>query len=267
MRLSIAGRFITSTGGITTAVDLSLGNEHTCAVLDDGSARCWGSNSDGRLGDETTTDRTTPVPVTGLSGATAIAAGWRHTCALLADGTVTCWGYGGRLGDGTSDTRPTPGPVTGLTDATAITASALHTCALLADGTARCWGNNDGRLGDGTITNRLTPVSVVGLTDITSITARYGNTCAVLADGSAHCWGEAGDFAAIGSDLPDDQYTPVPVYGITDAATIATGGMGSNACVVLADHTARCWGRGLQGSLGDGTLGPRPFPGPIVSSR
>ncbi len=66
---------------------------------------CWGSNSNGQLGDGTTTDRHAPVQVTGLPAkATQVAAGGRHTCALLTDGTVWCWGKGGNgeLGNGST---------------------------------------------------------------------------------------------------------------------------------------------------------------------
>jgi Regulator of chromosome condensation (RCC1) repeat len=70
----------------------------------------WGSNGSGQLGDGTTTDRTTPVQVSGFTGVTAIAAGTEHSLALKSDGTVWAWGGNlyGRLGDGTAANRTTP---------------------------------------------------------------------------------------------------------------------------------------------------------------
>ncbi|MCX7808709.1 MAG: hypothetical protein N2515_08880, partial [Deltaproteobacteria bacterium] len=95
---------------------LALGWYHTCAWLSDGSARCWGRNRFGQLGDGTTTNRSTPVMVSGLSGVTAIATGLEHTCALLGSGEVRCWGYNlyGQLGDGTTTNHFTPVTVMGL---------------------------------------------------------------------------------------------------------------------------------------------------------
>ncbi|HEX9696471.1 MAG TPA: hypothetical protein VGB64_09200, partial [Actinomycetota bacterium] len=143
------------------------GDLHTCALLSNATVKCWGRNSEGQIGDGTTTQRLTPTSVTGLTGATAITAGDSHTCALLSDTTVKCWGNNvvGQIGDGTTTNRTTPTTVTGLTGATAITAGDFHTCALLSDATVKCWGpNRSGQIGDGTTTNRTTPTTVTGLT-------------------------------------------------------------------------------------------------------
>jgi hypothetical protein len=137
--------------GNVTAI--ATGSSHSCALLSNGTVRCWGHNRDGQLGNGTTTDFPAAAPVVGLGGmAAAIAAGEFHTCALLRDGTVHCWGdnWYGQLGDGTTTDRTTPVAASGLRDVTAIAAGEDHTCALLRDGTARCWGYNEfGQLGNG----------------------------------------------------------------------------------------------------------------------
>ena len=85
-------------------IDASIagGRYHTIALKDNGTVWAWGSNSYGQLGDGTTTNKTTPVPVSDLTGVTAIAGGGYHTIALKEDGTVWAWGgnSSGQLGDG-----------------------------------------------------------------------------------------------------------------------------------------------------------------------
>ncbi len=201
-----------------TATGITAGDTHSCAVLSDGTGRCWGANNYGRLGDGTQNMTLTPVTVTGLAGATAIAtsSGSSHTCALIDDGTARCWGANnyGQLGNGTTDNSLTPVTVTGLTGAVAITAGANHTCAVLGDGTARCWGANlYGRLGDGTTDNSNIPVTVTGLTGATAITAGTNHTCALRSDGTARCWG-SNNYGRLGDGTQNMATTPVTVTGL-----------------------------------------------------
>jgi hypothetical protein len=77
---------------LAAATAVATSGAHTCAVLADTTVACWGDNLFGELGNGTTEDSETPVPVSNLSGVTALATGWYHTCAVLADGTGACWG-------------------------------------------------------------------------------------------------------------------------------------------------------------------------------
>jgi alpha-tubulin suppressor-like RCC1 family protein len=93
---------------------IAVGTVHTCALTTSGGVKCWGVNSAGQLGDNSTITRPLPVHVAGLtSGVAAIAAGYFHTCALTTSGGVKCWGTndGGQLGDKSTTTRKTPVPV------------------------------------------------------------------------------------------------------------------------------------------------------------
>jgi cysteine-rich repeat protein len=251
--------------GIATAIQIAVGYEHACALLADGTAKCWGSHNDGELGDGTpvtTAGKTTPVAVAGLSGAVQIAAGRTHTCALLGDGTVKCWGSNiyGQLGDGTVTPRLTPVLSTGLTGATSLGAGGYHTCALLAGGTMKCWGrNSEGQIGDNTVTQRTVPTAVGGLTTAASLgIANMGyHSCAVLTNGTANCWGyntngQLGDNTVLNRKLPG------AVLGLSGVASIAGGT--AHTCAILKDGSAKCWGRNTEGQVGDTTLTERRTP-------
>jgi plastocyanin len=154
--------------GLTSGVaSISAWEWHVCAVLNTGAVRCWGYNYGGALGNDSTTDSTTPVAVQGLTGRAAeVSVGSYHSCALMENGGVECWGAGGvgQVGDGTNTDRHTAVQVTGLTGgAIAIDLGQAHSCALMVTGRVRCWGYNpQGQVGDGTFQDRAVPVDVVG---------------------------------------------------------------------------------------------------------
>ncbi len=219
--------------GITTAVSLSADEYSTCALLSDKTVKCWGNNSSGVLGignasgpescgDSGSPCSSKPLTVTNLENVKKISS----TCALLSDGTIKCWGYNhsGQLGVGTHSGPETCGenscstlPVTVKDVSGALDISSGggwgFACALLNDRNIKCWGNNTrGELGDG---------PEVG-----------PETCFYYLGRPMYC-----------------STSPVPVYGISDAAKIVAGG--SHACVILKEGTLRCWGKDDVGQLGN----------------
>ncbi len=151
--------------GINNAVGVAAGYNYTCALLNDGTARCWGNNDNDRLGDGTTNYSVAPVTVAGVSDAIAMTANLYHTCVLLRSGAIQCWGVNlfGDLGNGTTADPYSVVMVANITDAVAVAAGGLHTCALLGDSTVQCWGfNYYGELGNGTQVDSYVPVNVAG---------------------------------------------------------------------------------------------------------
>lgn len=144
-----------------TAVSVSAGSGHTCAVITNGTLQCWGSNGSGQLGSGDLRHYTSPILVMDdvfpLVGVVSVAAGNSHTCALLSDGTARCWGSNdfGQLGTGNFSPQLIPMPVVddiGRTqeNITAISAGAIHTCAVIDNSQVKCWGDNTfGELGNG----------------------------------------------------------------------------------------------------------------------
>ncbi len=271
-------------GSGRTATAVTAGNSHTCALLDDGSVRCWGLGTSGRLGygdllsigDTETPGSVAPVNLGAGRTATAVTAGNSHTCALLDDGSVRCWGLGtsGRLGYGnllTIGDNETPGSVAPVylgagRTATAVKAGNSHTCALLDDGSVRCWGlGTSGRLGYGnllSIGDDEAPGSVVPVFLGTGRTARAisaggSHTCALLDDGSVRCWGD-GALGQLGqasvASVGDDEFPgSVPAVALGSGRTaVSISAGGSHTCAVLDDGSIRCWGDGANGRLGLG---------------
>ena len=167
-------------------------NWNACAILTDGTGKCWGNSTNGRLGSGSASYQSTPVTVSGLTGATDIAGGDDFTCALVAAGAAKCWGAGGfgQLGNGATSIAQTPVSVSGLTGATRIFAGPKTACALMAGGALKCWGwNYWGFFLDGTTNNSNIPVDVAGLTGVADVNFGSSSVCVRFSDSTVKCWG------------------------------------------------------------------------------
>lgn len=253
--------------------NVAAGAAHSCARVQDGTVRCWGSNGNGQLGDGTVTASTRPVTVTGLTRVSSVAAGTSFSCAVVTFGLsakVRCWGANdnGQLGDGTLTQRTTSVQVmvsstSPLSGVSRVVTGNNFACAVVspgATGKVYCWGANTyGQLGDGTVTRRTRAVpvkanSTTELTGVTAVSAGHSSACAVLVSGTVRCWG-LNDVGQLGNATTTNSAYPVAVVDIdgvyVKATTVAVGnGFG---CVRLTSGNVRCWGRNVIGQLGNGT--------------
>lgn len=267
-------------GGPVAAV--ATGNLHVCALLEDGTVRCWGGSGDAQLGYGNTDDLgdqpgELPTPAVNLGGPVKqISAGSYHTCAVTVGGALRCWGrapYGAlgyghqnNLGDQPGEMPPPDVPIGG-TKALQVSAGDRHTCVLLDSGKVKCWGaNEDGqlgyghtlRLGDGPGELPTPDVDVGGA--VKQVSAGGAHTCALLQGGNVRCWGENnvghlgyGHTNSLG-DAPGEMPPPDVAIG-GKAVQLLTGS--STSCALLDDGKVRCWGS-RTGVPGAGHVGDAP---------
>ena len=249
------------TGLPTTVLFVAPGDNHTCAVLTDGSAMCWGLNANGQLGNASKTNTKTAIPVTGLSsGVAELNAGSYHTCARMTDGTVQCWGSNdvGQLGDGSQTLRAYAGGVTGVAGIVGIASGNSH---VLAWGSAglKVWGRNDyGQLGVGTKVQSLSAVAGPALAGLTSLRAGSETSCA-LQGTEVKCWGLGanGQLGNLQTSMASLSTQPIVVPGLSPASLLAVGY--GHVCSALTSGALWC-----LGSNGFGESGQAVVPGTVV---
>jgi alpha-tubulin suppressor-like RCC1 family protein/tRNA A-37 threonylcarbamoyl transferase component Bud32 len=247
----------------TSRVTVVAGGVHTCLVVADGRAFCWGGNNRGQVGNGGTMRTAVPSVVSPDMRFATIAAGLSHSCALArGTGTAWCWGDNdqGQLGDGTIAPHATPVRAADGHSFTAIAVGAAHSCGLESDGEAWCWGANvHGQVGGGEMASPAisAPVLVTGRHQWTAITAGWNFTCGLERGGRAYCWGENAS-GQLGNGTTTERRSPEPVSG--DLSFIAVAAGNAHACGVTAQGDAYCWGQNSSGQLGDGSRVDRHAP-------
>ena len=259
------------------------------AVGSDGNAYAWGDNSQGQLGNGTTTERHTPVMVPKPAGAPAdftylqVSGGRYHSLALGSDGNVYAWGNNqyGQLGNGTTNTsQKTPVRVKTPDRSTypdlpedftyvQVSAGELHSLALGSDGNVYAWGNNQyGQLGNGTTSSQKTPVRVKTPADAPAdftyvqVSGGYWHSLAVGSDGNVYAWGwnshgQLGDGttvsyrnAPVRVKTPDRKtYPDLPA----DFTYLQVSAGWQHSLALGSDGNVYAWGNNGNGQLGGGT--------------
>lgn len=256
-----------------TVKQLALGMTHTCALLTNGTVRCWGSSPQGQLGYGNTAALGDPSSAgeINLGGAVQqIAAGLEHTCAALTNGAVRCWGhnYRGVLGLGHTENvgDNEPPAAVHIAEVKQMAAGQSHTCALLTSGAVRCWGaGGGGVLGYGNIDNigdNEVPAANVNVgAAVQQIATGYLSTCALLASGNVRCWGQGSLLGYGNSNSIGDNEAPARAGVVNVGGTVQQLAMGeTHTCALLSRGAVRCWGGRYHGYPGVITVGATEDP-------
>jgi alpha-tubulin suppressor-like RCC1 family protein len=277
-----------------TALQISLGNEMSCARLDDGSVKCWGDGTHGALGQGNTSASNLALPVALGAGRAAveISAGGTRACAILDNGSLKCWGdnrwgqlgagLSGDLGDGPNEMGDNLLAVNlGTVTPLHLAVADGHICVLTTVGSVRCFGNNTygqsgNNLGNGSPAgpndcatalncigdsptemgdNLPQPIAASGAVEVT---VGYRQTCIRNAAGQIKCWGtnvfgqiglgiNSGNLDFVGNDAGE---IAVLAFAAMKQTPVELSGGGSYECVANADATVQCWGRNVSGQLG-----------------
>ena len=221
--------------GSRAFVRLTAGWNHTCGLTADGATYCWGSDSNGQLGNggaSLDTHSPSTLDTSGVAGdrtVARLAGGGNHTCGTTVVGGAYCWGSdaNGQLGNGgTAFGSQSPlsvdtAVIAGTNTLVGFTAGESHTCGLTAGGVAYCWGSDSrGQLGNGGgALDAQSPAAVSaavipGNKAFVSLTAGWSHTCGLTAAGETYCWGsnESGQLGngGAGTDTQSPSAVAVP---------------------------------------------------------
>jgi len=238
-------------------------------IKTDGTLWCWGDGATGKLGDNTTVSKSSPVQtVMGGTNWVQVASNGQHAGAIRSDGTLWMWGYNnyGQLGDNTVTSRSSPvQTVTFTADWKQVACGYNHTAAIKTDGTLWCWGRNSyGALGNNTVNNNSSPIqTVTGGTNWLSIASNFYSNFAIKTDGTLWVWGY-GYLGQLGVNSTANISSPVQTI------TGGTNWKQASAFTYLAgavktDGTLWMWGTNTNGELGDNTTIHRSSPVQTIS--
>ena len=257
-----------------TAEIASTGGSHTCAILDDGSLKCWGSNTDGQLGIGTagwSEYKTTPQTVNLGTGITPefLDLANDNTCAITDDNVIKCWGrnYNGMLGLGTSYSSAVSVPANVSVDSdsypVSITSSSNYygiKCVTLEDRTIQCWGYDYQDILGWAAPSRIYNSREIGIyvnRTVTEIAAGSHHNCIIDNMGELKCWGRGtSGQLGIGNSINIDTPAKVDLGAGRTATYVSAKGMVS--CAILDNGSLKCWGYNYYGQLGIGTSGNGP---------
>jgi alpha-tubulin suppressor-like RCC1 family protein len=200
---------VPAAAGLAGLRQIDAGDGFSLALDAQGGVWAWGDNTDGTLGDGSTTPSPTPLAVPDLGGVTRLAAGQVFSLAQRNDGAerAEAWSWGFAWFGGSRPRRI-------LADAVDVGAGAYHALALGPGGHVWAWGEgSSGQLGDGGLATVETPQLVPGLAGIVAVTGGAQHTLALHADGSVWAWGDNTD-GQLGDGSTNQRTVPVRLAGL-----------------------------------------------------
>ena len=254
---------------------LATGSAHSCAILENGSAMCWGLDNLGQLGDGgDATNLNKPTSFVSIDAGQTISqiyARQSRTCIILNDATASCWGFNedGQAGDDSTNTYKSPTVEVQFPDEKQVKSMGMglkHTCAILEDDTLTCWGlDSYGALGNGNTdtSDKYTPQTISTPTDRRVVKVEPGatHTCILLDDGGVMCWGRDNVGQLGNGGTSETIHTPSSNVELPEgrAATDLTVG-DHHSCALLDNGSITCWGLNNHGQLGENSTTNRDVP-------
>lgn len=253
---SLAAVRMDNVTGDASWLKMAGGGASGCGLKSNGKIYCWGSNSDGQLGDNTTTSQPSPLNsvVATVDTFIDLSVGESFACGINAEGYIACWGSAssGVLGNGQSTTNAlVPVPLTSAGRYMQISSGLNHNCAVDSQGQLVCWGNDShGKLGNGSDSSSDVTEPMVSDNTVKYLAVASGanHSCALIADGTIKCWGH-GDGGRLGTGNAVSQDFPVSVSGAETYFSVSTGD--SHSCALQSNGLVACWGDDTYGQLGD----------------
>jgi alpha-tubulin suppressor-like RCC1 family protein len=256
----------TRVGSANDWLSVATGEQFSCGIRTPGQLYCWGDNDFGQLGLGDTASRLTPAPIAGADHVEHISCGGDSCCALDDAGELWCWGDNLEGKPGQNDAFSAPdvlAPARVGSDHYRIVAVGQgHVCAVRDDAKALCWGRNTNlQLGIGSdMPGQLrTPTPNTAPDDLIALSASQHHTCGVRADGTLWCWGSNGEseLAVASADLAASG-TAIQVGNDSDWVDVSVGWF--HTCARKQNRTLYCWGRAIEGQLGQESVDPIPTP-------
>jgi RHS repeat-associated protein len=236
---------------------LGAGSNDTLAVTWSGQLWGTGANSNGELGNGTTTGRSQFEQVSGLSGVVGAAEGANFSLAVESNGNVYSWGRNtnGELGLGNTTEEHTPQQITALSNVTQVAATNESSFALESSGTVWSWGyDGHGQLGDGKTTSETSPHEVPGLTGVTQLAAGHQFVIAVKSNGTVWSWG-ANSGGKLGDGTTTEKLSPVQVKALEGVDIVQVAAGKSFAAAISQGGALYVWGSNSNGQFGNGKEG------------